>query len=281
MNTYYVIGLDIGSATAKAVLVDEEGRKLAFSVRPTGGRLVQSAEDVKKEVLTNAGVSEDLVKAIITTGYGRDIVQNKTKSLTEITCHAKGAYVTMPGIRFVIDVGGQDSKAILLEPDGQVGRFEMNDKCAAGTGRFLEVMARTLGIHLDEMGNMAVRAEKCSKISSTCTVFAESEVISLLAQGEEIPAVVSGLCRAIAERVYGLVSRVGVMPPIMMTGGVAKNKGVVNWLSKILNHELIIPQEPQIIGALGACMIGLDMVKKNSGGMKTITQNTLRKGCGL
>lgn len=273
MSEYYVIGLDIGSATAKAVLVDDEGKRLAFAVRPTGGRLVQSAEDVKKEVLTNAGVSEDAVKAIITTGYGRDIVQNKTKSLTEITCHAKGAYTTMSEVRFVIDIGGQDSKAILLETNGQVGRFEMNDKCAAGTGRFLEVMARTLGIHLDEMGDMAVRSGKCSKISSTCTVFAESEVISLLAQGEEIPSVVSGLCRAIAERVYGLASRVGVTSPIMMTGGVAKNKGVVSWLSKILKQELIVPEEPQIIGALGASMIGLELVRKNHGTMNKIIQN--------
>ncbi len=274
MSAYYVMGLDIGSATAKAVLLDESGYSLAFAVRPTRGRLVQSAEEVKQEILAHTGVSKEAVKAIITTGYGRDIVQNKTKSLTEITCHARGAYATMPNIRFVIDIGGQDSKAILLEPDGQVGRFEMNDKCAAGTGRFLEVMARTLGIHLDEMGDMAIHSEKYSKISSTCTVFAESEVISLLAQGEEIPAVVSGLCRAIAERVYGLASRVGITPPIMMTGGVAKNKGVVNWLSRILNQEMIIPPEPQIIGALGAGIMGLEMIKKSNEKMNIITQNT-------
>ncbi len=273
MSEYFVIGLDIGSATAKAVLLDNEGKRLAFAVRPTGGRLVQSAEDVKREVLLQTGVSDDCVKAIITTGYGRDIIQNKTKSITEITCHAKGAYVMMPEIRFVIDIGGQDSKAILLESDGQVGRFEMNDKCAAGTGRFLEVMARTLGIHLDEMGDMAVRSEKSSKISSTCTVFAESEVISLLAQGEEIPSVVSGLCRAIAERVQALVSRVGVVPPVMMTGGVAKNKGVVNWLSKTLRQELIVPEEPQIIGALGASIIGLELIKRSKGSLDKIIQN--------
>ncbi|HOQ31817.1 MAG TPA: acyl-CoA dehydratase activase [Candidatus Hydrogenedens sp.] len=273
MSEYFVIGLDIGSATAKAVLVDNDGKICAYAVRPTGGRLVQSAEDVKREALSQVGVREELVKAIITTGYGRDIVQNKTKSLTEITCHAKGAYIIKPEIRFVIDIGGQDSKAILLEPDGQVGRFEMNDKCAAGTGRFLEVMARTLGIHLDEMGDIAVRSEKCSKISSTCTVFAESEVISLLAQGEEIPSVVSGLCRAIAERVYGLASRVGITSPIMMTGGVAKNKGVVSWLSKTLKQELIVPEEPQIIGALGASMIGVEWVKKNNQAVNKVTQN--------
>ncbi|MGC8737485.1 MAG: acyl-CoA dehydratase activase [Candidatus Hydrogenedens sp.] len=273
MSEYFVIGLDIGSATAKAVLVDNQGKICAYTVRPTGGRLLQSADDVKREVLSQVGATEELIKAIITTGYGRDIVQNKTKSLTEITCHAKGAYITNPKIRFVIDIGGQDSKAILLEPDGQVGRFEMNDKCAAGTGRFLEVMARTLGIHLDEMGDMAVHSKICSKISSTCTVFAESEVISLLAQGEEIPSVVSGLCRAIAERIYGLASRVGIIAPIMMTGGVAKNKGVVSWLSKILKQEVIIPEEPQIIGALGASMIGLEWTQKNNEIMNKITQN--------
>ncbi len=273
MSEYYVIGLDIGSATAKAVLVNNEGEKIAFAVRPTAGRLVQSAEEVKQEVLTKAGVLESLVKAIITTGYGREIVQNKTKSLTEITCHARGAFITNPQIRFVIDIGGQDSKAILLEKGGQVGRFEMNDKCAAGTGRFLEVMARTLGIHLDEMGDMAVDSEKYAKISSTCTVFAESEVISLLAQGEEIPSVVSGLCKAIAERVCGLASRVGITPPIMMTGGVAKNKGVVAWLSRILQQEIIIPEEPQIIGALGASMIGLEWVQKENEKNQKATQN--------
>lgn len=273
MSEYFVIGLDIGSATAKAVLIDNEGKRIASSIRPTAGRLMQSAETVKREVMEQAKVDDDLVKAIITTGYGRDIIPDKTKSITEITCHARGAHETEPTIRFVIDIGGQDSKAILLDVEGQVNRFEMNDKCAAGTGRFLEVMARTLGIHLDDIGEMAVKSDKTSRISSTCTVFAESEVISLLAQGEEIPAIVSGLCRAVSERVQGLAARVGVVPPIMMTGGVAKNKGVVNWLSKILKHELIVPDEPQIIGALGAAIIGLELINKNNESIQKITQN--------
>lgn len=264
MSNGYHLGLDVGSATTKAVLIDVNGTIIAHTIRPSGGQLAQSATWAKQEALERTGINPEQILSIISTGYGRDIVEPKTKSITEITCHAKGAYALLSTVRFVIDIGGQDSKAILIDSNGQVQRFEMNDKCAAGTGRFLEVMARTLGIELEDMGQLALSSETTAKISSTCTVFAESEVVSLLAKGEPIPSVVSGLCKAVAERVLGLASRVGVTAPIMMTGGVAKNRGVVHWLSQLLNQPIHIPDEPQIVGALGAAMLGKEMYEKQT-----------------
>ncbi|MCX8063760.1 MAG: acyl-CoA dehydratase activase [Candidatus Hydrogenedentes bacterium] len=259
MRSIYFLGLDIGSATAKAVLINEKRDICSWAVIPTGGRLLEAGEKVRRDALEIVGrVDEVHVEAVVSTGYGRELVRDKTRSVTEITCHAKGAHELMKDVRFVIDIGGQDSKAILLSKDGLVERFEMNDKCAAGTGRFLEVMSRVLNIPLEEIGDIAVNSGEFAKISSTCTVFAESEVISLLAQGVDIPKIVSGLCKAVSERVYGLASRVGVTPPIMLTGGVAKNRGVVYWLSKLIGSEIRIPENPQIVGAYGAALIGAE-----------------------
>lgn len=264
MDEIYFLGLDIGSATAKAVVVNESGQICAWAVDTTGGRLVEAGEKVKQEALKKIGSDRWQIGAVVTTGYGREIFKEKTKSVTEITCHAKGAYQLMKNVRFVIDIGGQDSKAILLGSEGQVERFEMNDKCAAGTGRFLEVMSRVLGVPLEEMGEIAINSDNYAKISSTCTVFAESEVISLLAQGIEISRIVSGLCKAVSERVYGLASRVGIVPPVVLTGGVAKNRGVVYWLSRVIGCEVCVPENPQIVGAYGAALIGAESYLKET-----------------
>ncbi len=264
MSEIYFLGLDIGSATAKSVLIDEDKNVCAWAVIPTGGRLVEAGEKVRRMVIEQVGKEGLHLGAVVSTGYGRELVADKTKSVTEITCHARGAYELMKDVRFVIDIGGQDSKAILLGTNGQVERFEMNDKCAAGTGRFLEVMSRVLGVPLEELGEIAVSSTEYAKISSTCTVFAESEVISLLAQGVEIPRIISGLCKAVSERVYGLASRVGIVPPVILTGGVAKNKGVVHWLSKVIGSEVKVPENPQIVGAYGAALIGVENCYKVS-----------------
>jgi predicted CoA-substrate-specific enzyme activase len=259
------VGIDVGSATTKAVLVDDAGVSLAHVIVPSGGKLTVAADRALSEALEAAGFTRDDIAVLVSTGYGRDNVANRTKAVTEITCHARGAHALFPEARSVIDIGGQDSKAISLEPDGHVRRFEMNDKCAAGTGRFLEVMARTMELDLKDFGPIALTAEKTANISSTCTVFAESEVISLLAQDVDVPEILAGLCLAIAQRVNSLATRVGMHPMVMMTGGVAKNAGVVKAIETKIGLPLSVPEEPQTVGAYGAALFARDLAKKQAG----------------
>ncbi len=251
-------GVDVGSANAKCVIIDDGGRVRGSAVKPTGVGLVAAAESVFDESLARAGLKTGDILSLVSTGYGREVVRGKTKAVTEITCHARGACEQFPGTRFVIDIGGQDSKAIAVGPAGAVTGFEMNDKCAAGTGRFLEVMAGTLGVGLENMGKVAIKAERPATISSTCTVFAESEVVSLLAQGVATPSIVAGLCRSVAERVYGLAARVGVRPEVTMTGGVSRNAGVVSAMEQILGTCVNVPAQPLLVGALGAAFAARD-----------------------
>lgn len=258
----YYAGVDVGSATTKAVLIDADGDIVVHAVIPSGGKLATAANWALEKVLADACINRDLLGALVATGYGRESVADRTKAVTEITCHARGAHHLNPAARAVIDIGGQDSKAIALDPKGGVRRFEMNDKCAAGTGRFLEVMARTLQVELDEFGSIALKADAPARISSTCTVFAESEVISLLAQEMSVPAILAGLCAAISQRVNSLASRVGMESEIMMTGGVAKNCGVVRGIEKCVGMPVMVPAEPQIVGALGAALIARDISLK-------------------
>ena len=248
----YFAGVDVGSATTKAVIVDGQGRQLSRTIVPSGGRLSAAAETVLADALDTAGISRDQIRALISTGYGRESVEGRTKTVTEITCHARGVSIRNADARTVIDIGGQDSKAISLADNGAVRNFGMNDKCAAGTGRFLEVMARTLGVGLDEMGRLALEADRPAQISSTCTVFAESEVVSLLAQDEDLPRIFLGICKAIAERVKSLAVRVGIRPEVVMTGGVAKN------IEQALGMPVTVPDEPQLVGALGAALIACE-----------------------
>ncbi len=257
-------GVDVGSATTKAVLVDARGAMLAHALLPSGGNLASAADAVVEKALADAGLTRDAITALISTGYGRENVAGRLKAVTEITCHARGAHALNPGVRAVIDIGGQDSKAIALDAKGMVRKFEMNDKCAAGTGRFLEVMARTLDVDLAAIGPIALTADAPARISSTCTVFAESEVISLLAKGESVPRILAGLCAAITQRVYSLASRVGMAPVLMMTGGVAKNSGVVRGIEQAAGMPVVIPEEPQIVGALGAALYARDAAEKEN-----------------
>ena len=258
----YFAGVDVGSATTKAVLVDIQGTLAAQTLLPSGGNLAAAADRALDAALEQAGVGRENVATLISTGYGRENVPNRTRAITEITCHARGAHTLEPSIRSVIDIGGQDSKAIALDKNGLVRKFEMNDKCAAGTGRFLEVMARTLEVDLSAIGPTALKADTPANISSTCTVFAESEVVSLLAQGETVPRILAGLCAAITQRVHSLASRVGMTAPVMMTGGVAKNIGVVKKLEAALGMPITVPHEPQTVGALGAALIARDTAAK-------------------
>ncbi len=251
----YYAGVDVGAATGKVVILGEEGEMVGFSIVPTGASSRRAAEVALEKALEKAGLDRDLVGPMVATGYGRASVDYAEKQVTEITCHARGAYHLYPQARTVIDIGGQDSKVILIGPKGRVLDFLMNDKCAAGTGRFLEVMARALELDIEELGEVGLRARRPVSISSTCTVFAESEVVGLVAEGVSREDIVAGLHKAIARRIGAMAARVGFVPPVIMAGGVAKNRGAVKALEEELGVPLIVPEEPQIVGALGAALL--------------------------
>ena len=199
------------------------------------------------------------IDALVTTGYGRTAIKNGDKSITEITCHARGAHFLNPEVRTVIDIGGQDSKVIRLDENGAVANFVMNDKCAAGTGRFLEMMARTMEMNLDQMSECGLEFKEDITISSMCTVFAESEVVSLIAQNKRTDDIVHGLNKAVAAKTASLVKRVGGEEAYMMTGGVAQNKGLVKTLEERLGTSLVISEKSQLCGALGAALFATDI----------------------
>jgi predicted CoA-substrate-specific enzyme activase len=248
------VGIDVGSITAKAALV-RDGAVIADKLIPTGYNARHAGENVFAAIAKEAGIDPAAVDKIISTGYGRNSVAIADKAVTEITCHAAGAHYLNPTVRSVIDIGGQDSKAIALDEFGNVKNFAMNDKCAAGTGRFLEVMSKALDVDLDNFGSFALSAEEPSKISSLCTVFAESEVISLISKGEKRENIIAGIHESIAARVVAMANRIGLRPPIMMTGGVAKNVGVVKALEKKIGQQIEVSPQSQLTGAIGAALI--------------------------
>lgn len=248
------LGMDIGSITTKAALL-KEGELLGTLIIYTGYNAEAAGRKVFSEILADTGIDESRVDRIVSTGYGRNSVSFAHSSITEITCHAAGAYFLNPGIRSIIDIGGQDSKAIALDENGKVRDFAMNDKCAAGTGRFLEVMARAMEVDLDEFGTLSLQSKNPAKISSLCTVFAESEVISLISKGETRENIIAGIHESIASRVGSMAKRVGVVSPVMMTGGVAKNLGVVKALEIKLGTVIEVSQQAQENGAIGAAVI--------------------------
>ena len=258
------MGIDIGSLSCDAVLVDGTGRLIAWTVVPTGARTAVAVDRARAEVLDKAGLTASDVVAMVATGYGRNRVEGKLKAVTEITCHARGMRHLLPEAKVMVDIGGQDSKAIRLDDRGGVADFAMNDKCAAGTGRFLEAMARALEVDVDEFGELDKGATKDLTLSSMCTVFAESEVVSLIAEGAVESEIVRGLHRAIAARTRALVKRVaprldGVQ--VAMSGGVARNAGVVRALSETLGCPVQVPSEPDTVGALGAALIARDKAR--------------------
>jgi predicted CoA-substrate-specific enzyme activase len=251
-------GIDIGSITAKAALFDK-GKVMATKVIFTGYNAEAAGLKVYEEVLKEAGVDKSQVAKIVSTGYGRNSVKFADKSYTEIMCHATGAHFLNPHIRSIIDIGGQDSKAILLDDKGKVKNFVMNDKCAAGTGRFLEVMARAMEVNLDEFGAMSIKSKQPSKISSLCTVFAESEVISLIAKGEQRQDIIAGIHESIAARITSMIGRLGLQEPVMITGGVARNVGVVHALEKKLGMKIEVSPFAQVNGAIGAAVLAASL----------------------
>lgn len=254
------IGVDIGSMTTKVVLVNKEGELLGRATARTGYRGKEVAQRLIEQLLEEQSLSQDEVGATVATGYGR-VTFPADREVSEITCQAKGVAHLFPTVSTVIDIGGQDSKVIRVLPGGKVLDFAMNDKCAAGTGRFLEVMAAALEVPLEEVGPLAVQAEKACPVSSFCTVFAESEVISHVSQGIPKDQILAGICDAVASRVAALAERTGLEYPVVFTGGVARNQGVAQALSRHLGEEVMIPPDPQITAALGAALFAVEQGK--------------------
>ena len=259
-GVYYVAGIDSGSTSTDVVILDQNGKIKSTMIIPTGGGAMMSAEKSLAAAVEKAGIQEEDIVRIVTTGYGRAYIDSGDDSITEITCHAKGAHYLNPNVRTIIDIGGQDIKAISIDEHGAVTNFLMNDKCAAGTGRFLEMMARTLGLSLEEMSTKGLEWKENIVISSMCTVFAESEVVSLVAQNKNVADIIHGLNVSVASKVGALAARLGKKNPgeYMMTGGVAKNQGIINALEEKLGAKLYICDEAQLCGALGAALFAYE-----------------------
>jgi predicted CoA-substrate-specific enzyme activase len=257
----FFLGVDIGSLITKVVLLNtaEEVIARTFSRSAYNGREV--AARLITTMLQEQGLDKKDVAATVATGYGR-VTFAADREVSEITCQARGISHLFGSARTVIDIGGQDSKGIRMLPGGKVLDFVMNDKCAAGTGRFLEVMAGALEIRLEEIGALAVKARGSCSISSVCTVFAESEVISYIAAGAPKEDILAGVCESVAKRVAAMTSRIGVEPEVVFTGGVALNKGVVSALEKQLGCRLLLPKEPEVTAALGAALLARDLYAK-------------------
>ena len=248
------IGIDVGSVAAKAVAYNGE-KIVAAALLPTGWSPKDTGEQLLKEIMTKLNITKTDVSTIVGTGYGRVSLSCIDKKVTEITCHGRGAYYIDPSIRTVIDIGGQDSKVIKLNDNGTVIDFLMNDKCAAGTGRFLQVMANALEVEVGELSKLANGA-KSANINSMCTVFAESEVVSLIAEGTSKEAIASGLLHSVCNKTYSLASKIGVENKVFFSGGVSRNEYLRDLLSIKLGLEIISSENSQFLGAIGAAIIG-------------------------
>ncbi|MDA4134783.1 MAG: acyl-CoA dehydratase activase [Thaumarchaeota archaeon] len=258
-----VAGVDIGAVATKVAIL-AEGKVLSFQILPSGYDGNGAARRALRLGLEDSRLDRGDIDFIVSTGYGRKVFSEANKSVTEITAHAEGAKAVCPSARTILDIGGQDSKAISLTEDGQVANFVMNDRCAAGTGRFIEVMARVLHVRVAKMGELSLKSANPARINSMCTVFSESEVISLLTNGRSREDVAGGLCESIARRVSTMVRYVGVKESVVFSGGVAKNVGMIAALEKELKTKLLIPPEPQIIGAFGAAKIAQRSLEKEA-----------------
>jgi predicted CoA-substrate-specific enzyme activase len=257
----YAAGVDVGSTQTKAIVIDEDERIVGRALLETGANVVIAAERAFHAALDDFAIDEQEVPFIVGTGYGRYKVTFGNAQVTEISCHARGAARMFPGTRTVLDMGGQDTKAIHIDPSGQVLDFCMNDKCAAGTGRFLQAAAFALDIPLGELGARALGAERPVKITTTCTVFAESEVLSWLTRGKKVEDILLGVHRSIATRSMALLRRVGVEAEVTFTGGVSRNVGMVAVLNDALGLKMNVSEESHFMGALGAALFALDHIR--------------------
>jgi predicted CoA-substrate-specific enzyme activase len=256
----YAAGVDVGSTQTKAVIINEAKEIVGRALTDTGANVVVAAENAFQESLENSDLREEEVEYVIGTGYGRYRVTFGNTQVTEISCHGRGAVHMFPSTRTVVDMGGQDTKAIRVSPTGEIVDFCMNDKCAAGTGRFLGAASSALEIPLPELGPTALRGERPVKISTTCTVFAESEVLSWLGRGKKIEDILLGVHQSIAARSAGLLRRVGVEDEVTFTGGVARNAAMIQTLNERLGLEVNVSEESHFMGALGAALFALDYI---------------------
>lgn len=261
-------GIDVGSTTTKAVIADDDAIVLASAIAPTGVNSRKTAERLLSEALESCGRSREDLRCTVSTGYGRRLIGFADRVVSEITAIARGAsghgrsHLTNGAmLRTAIDIGGQDSKVIALDESGILRDFIMNDKCAAGTGRFLEVMAKVLNLPLEELGPLSLQAQSAIRINSTCAVFGRSEVTALLRQGKDRASVIAGLHAAVSTRVFTLLRRVGIQPDFAITGGIARNAGVVRRLEELAGVKALLPPEPQIVGALGAALFAVDRMQ--------------------
>ncbi|MFC1936341.1 acyl-CoA dehydratase activase [Chloroflexota bacterium] len=256
MGTIQALGIDVGSTTAKIVGIDSAGQMAWHLLEPVEPRI----EDQVTRFLEQAGQENGNIEELplVATGYGRGLVHQATKRVTEITCHAKGIYTEFGHQGLLVDIGGQDSKVIRISDAGKVLDFAMNDKCAAGTGRFLENTASRLGVPLEKIGDEALSTTEEVSISSTCTVFAESEIVSMLSHGVSVPPILRGLHRSLIKRVVAMIRTVGLVPPLMLSGGVVRNPAIRHMLAEETGEEVILPTFPQLMGAYGAALIALD-----------------------
>ena len=257
----YFAGVDIGSTMTKVLLTDKSGNLLSTIKGPTGAEHRQLANEVMRQALQEANLQIDDISYIVATGYGRLNVPFADRQITELSCHARGVSSLFPSARTAIDIGGQDAKCMKID-NGRLTSFVMNDKCAAGTGRFLEVTATALGIKLEDMGEISLKAAKKIQISNLCTVFAQQEVVALLSRGEKLENIVAGLHDALAGRIAALARRLGVELDLVLTGGVAKNTGMVKAMKESLGCEILVPEEPLITGALGAAILAKEIYMK-------------------
>lgn len=259
MKNQYFAGVDVGSTMTKVVIMNQT--ILASVIGPTGPEHRKLANRVMEEALAKVNLPFDDITYVVATGYGRINVPFADRQITEISCHARGVSYLLPEARTVIDIGGQDSKGIKLDK-GRVVDFVMNDKCAAGTGRFLEVTAEGLGVKLEDMGRLSLEAKNKVEISSTCTVFAAQEVVAKLSEGVPLPDIIAGLHEAIAARIYSMVRRLKIEKEVVLTGGGAKDIGLVKALEAKLGFSILLPPEPLLTGAVGAALLGKDIVKQ-------------------
>ncbi len=257
----YAGGVDVGSTQTKAVVVDEAGAIVGRALVDTGANVIHAAQTAFDAALAEGKLSEQDVDYVIGTGYGRYRVTFGNDQITEISCHARGAVHLFPGTRTVVDMGGQDTKAIRVAESGEIIDFCMNDKCAAGTGRFLGAAAAALEIPLSDLGGIALGSAYPVKISTTCTVFAESEVLSWLGKGKRVEDILWGVHRSIASRSTGLMRRVGIEEQITFTGGVSRNTAMVAALQEYLGVSLNVSGECQHVGALGAALFAMDRIR--------------------
>jgi predicted CoA-substrate-specific enzyme activase len=256
-------GIDIGSTMTKVVLIDEDGTILSFIKGPTGPEHRRLANEVMELALEQAHLQLDDISYIVATGYGRLNVPFADEQITELSCHARGVYSLFPKVKTAIDIGGQDAKCLKIK-DGKLIDFAMNDKCAAGTGRFLEVTAAALGIKLEELGALSLRSTKKVAISNVCTIFAQQEIVTRLSQEDRAEDIIAGMHDALASRVATLARRLKVEPDVVLTGGVAKNIGMVKEMKDNLDGELLVPTEPLLTGALGAAMLAQENYLKSA-----------------